>query len=70
MTNAIYDFPLGWALTPHLGAGVGAVVLHDSVNIKQGQTTGTCAIGGCSFASNTDVQDSPRKSVETTASSV
>src|SRR5712692_9431186 len=30
MTNAIYDFTLGWpALTPHIGAGVGAVVLHD-----------------------------------------
>jgi OmpA-OmpF porin, OOP family len=25
MTNAIYDFTFGWPITPHLGAGVGAV---------------------------------------------
>jgi len=34
MTNAIYDFNVGWALTPHLGAGVGAVTLHDSISPK------------------------------------
>ncbi len=34
MTNAIYDFNLGWPITPHLGAGVGAVVLHDGVGVK------------------------------------
>jgi OOP family OmpA-OmpF porin len=33
MTNAIYDFTLGWPITPHLGVGVGAVGLHDSVRI-------------------------------------
>ena len=34
MTNALYDFNIGWALTPHVGAGVGAVILHDAVGIK------------------------------------
>jgi outer membrane protein OmpA-like peptidoglycan-associated protein len=34
MTNAIYDFNIGWALTPHIGAGVGAVILHDAVGIR------------------------------------
>src|SRR5205807_8601004 len=28
MTNAIYDFIIGWPVTPHLGVGVGAVELH------------------------------------------
>jgi OOP family OmpA-OmpF porin len=31
MTNAIYDFNVGWPITPHLGVGVGAVDLHDSI---------------------------------------
>ncbi len=34
MTNALYDFNIGWAVTPHIGAGVGAVGLHDAVGIK------------------------------------
>jgi OmpA-OmpF porin, OOP family len=34
MTNAIYDFTLGWPVTPHLGVGIGAVNLHDSVSTK------------------------------------
>ena len=36
MTNAIYDFNAGWAITPHIGAGIGAVILHDSASIKAG----------------------------------
>ncbi len=28
MTNAIYDFNLGWPVTPHLGVGIGAVNLN------------------------------------------
>jgi opacity protein-like surface antigen len=31
MTNAIYDFTFGWPITPHLGAGVGAVNVNYSV---------------------------------------
>jgi outer membrane protein OmpA-like peptidoglycan-associated protein len=30
MTNAIYDFTFGWPITPHLGAGVGAVNVNYS----------------------------------------
>ncbi len=32
MTNAIYDFNIGMPFTPHLGAGVGVVIQHDSWN--------------------------------------
>jgi OmpA-OmpF porin, OOP family len=35
MTNAIYDFNIGWALTPHLGVGVGAVEMHDGVGLPK-----------------------------------
>ncbi len=34
MSNAIYDIPVGWAFSPHIGAGVGAVVLHDGMGVK------------------------------------
>ena len=33
MTNVIYDFTLGWPITPHIGAGIGAVDLHDTWGI-------------------------------------
>ena len=36
MTNAIYDFAVGWPVTPHIGAGIGAVILHDSISIQSG----------------------------------
>lgn len=32
MTNAIYDFTFGWPVTPHLGAGVGAVNVNYSAS--------------------------------------
>ena len=38
MTNAIYDFNVGWPVTPHIGAGIGAVILHDGVTIQPGST--------------------------------
>jgi OmpA-OmpF porin, OOP family len=44
MTNAIYDFNIGWALTPHIGAGIGAVDLHDGVSFRPG--SGVTAIPG------------------------
>jgi len=34
MTNAIYDFTVGWGVTPHIGAGIGAVNLRDSWGIR------------------------------------
>jgi len=36
MTNAIYDFNVGWPVTPHVGAGIGAVILHDGITIQKG----------------------------------
>jgi OOP family OmpA-OmpF porin len=32
MTNLLYDFSFGWPVTPHIGGGVGAVDVVDSVN--------------------------------------
>jgi OOP family OmpA-OmpF porin len=34
MTNFIYDFTLGWPISPHLGFGVGAVDIVDSVTLN------------------------------------
>jgi OOP family OmpA-OmpF porin len=36
MTNAIYDFAVGWPVTPHIGGGIGAVILHDSASVTPG----------------------------------
>jgi outer membrane protein OmpA-like peptidoglycan-associated protein len=61
MTNAIYDIPLGWIFSPHIGVGIGAVDLHDSIGIKPGfigtfpGTAYPCA-GGCTVASSSDWQ--------------
>ena len=32
MTNFIYDFTIGWPITPHIGFGIGAVNTNDSVS--------------------------------------
>jgi OOP family OmpA-OmpF porin len=32
MANALYDFNIGWPLTPHIGMGIGAVDLSGSLN--------------------------------------
>ena len=32
MTNAIYDFTIGWPVSPHLGVGIGAVDVIDSAS--------------------------------------
>jgi outer membrane protein OmpA-like peptidoglycan-associated protein len=34
MTNFIYDFALGWPVTPHIGFGIGAVENNDSVTLN------------------------------------
>jgi OOP family OmpA-OmpF porin len=34
MTNFLYDFTFGWPVTPHIGFGVGAVDVVDSVTLK------------------------------------
>jgi opacity protein-like surface antigen len=33
MTNFIYDFTVGWPVSPHLGFGIGAVNFNDSVSL-------------------------------------
>jgi OOP family OmpA-OmpF porin len=32
MTNVIYDLDIRWPITPHLGFGIGAVDIHDTLN--------------------------------------
>ncbi len=49
MTNAIYDFTLGWPITPHIGGGVGAV------NVDVGMSVPPFAIPGFSFPGGTVV---------------
>jgi len=34
MTNVIYDFTVGWPITPHVGAGIGAVHVDDSLSVS------------------------------------
>jgi OmpA-OmpF porin, OOP family len=34
MTNVIYDFTIGWPISPHIGAGIGAVDIIDSVSLN------------------------------------
>ncbi len=47
MANALYDFTLGWPITPHIGAGVGAVNINrtlggsGTVNLPSGPVTFT-----------------------------
>ncbi|MGE5272083.1 MAG: OmpA family protein [Thiohalocapsa sp.] len=60
MTNAIYDIPVGWAVSPHIGAGIGAIVLHDGIGVPGfGSVTSTDdvvfgyqAIGGIRYNIN------------------
>ncbi|MBV9150744.1 MAG: porin family protein [Alphaproteobacteria bacterium] len=55
MTNAIYDIPLGWIFSPHIGVGIGAVNLHDSIGLRPGSGLfgPTCA-QSCTIASSSD----------------
>ena len=34
MTNAIYDFTVGWPVSPHIGVGIGAVEVIDSASVN------------------------------------
>jgi outer membrane protein OmpA-like peptidoglycan-associated protein len=54
MTNAIYDFAVGWPVTPHIGVGIGAVNLHSSIGVGPGNSAlaGTVCAGGCTLVSN------------------
>jgi outer membrane protein OmpA-like peptidoglycan-associated protein len=35
MTNVIYDFTFGWPITPHIGAGIGAVNINDGISANR-----------------------------------
>jgi OOP family OmpA-OmpF porin len=54
MTNAIYDFTVGWPVTPHIGVGIGAVNLHNSASLGAGipGLGGTVCAAGCTLVSN------------------
>jgi outer membrane protein OmpA-like peptidoglycan-associated protein len=43
MTNFIYDFTIGWPVSPHIGFGVGAVDIIDSVSLNP-FTTGALTV--------------------------
>ncbi|HJU16133.1 MAG TPA: OmpA family protein [Stellaceae bacterium] len=34
MTNLIYDFTFGWPVTPHIGGGIGAIDVVDSLTLR------------------------------------
>ena len=65
MSNVLYDFDLGGPVSPHLGAGIGAVALHDdarvavlgisSVDDDTDWVLGYQAIAGLSYAINPSV---------------
>jgi OOP family OmpA-OmpF porin len=60
MTNAIYDFNIGWAVTPHLGAGIGAVDLHDAISFRSGSGVkgipGVSSTGAVGFSSSSTTE--------------
>jgi OmpA-OmpF porin, OOP family len=56
MSNVIYDFTFGWPITPHIGAGVGAVDIVDSVSLNAGspvpaafKSTGFTSLNGSTW---------------------
>jgi len=36
MANALYDFTFGWPVTPHIGAGIGAINVNAGVSLNPG----------------------------------
>ncbi len=48
MTNVLYDFTLGWPITPHIGAGIGAVNVFRSIG---GTATVQTSTGPVTFTS-------------------
>jgi OmpA-OmpF porin, OOP family len=54
MTNAIYDFTLGWPITPHIGVGVGAVNVVQSLSGNGSTAHGLLGPTGTGFGSLSD----------------
>jgi opacity protein-like surface antigen len=46
MTNLIYDFTIGWPVSPHVGVGVGAVDIIDNVSLNPTTVNGRPGIVG------------------------
>jgi outer membrane protein OmpA-like peptidoglycan-associated protein/opacity protein-like surface antigen len=46
MTNFIYDFTLGWPVSPHIGFGIGAVDIVDSVSLNPVGGIGPLTVNG------------------------
>jgi OmpA-OmpF porin, OOP family len=46
MTNFIYDFTIGWPVSPHLGFGIGAVDIVDSVSLNPVGGVGPFRVNG------------------------
>jgi len=44
MANVIYDFSLGWPVTPHIGGGIGAAEVTRNLSNKFGGTHDTVAV--------------------------
>jgi len=56
MTNAIYDFAVGWPVTPHIGAGIGAVILHDSISLRNNSALDAPGVLGHKISSSSQVE--------------
>jgi len=73
MTNFIYDFTIGWPVSPHIGFGVGAVNLVDSVSLSPFRsgpgalviTAAGCPAGGCVIPNGTAIGGTLLKSNNT-----
>jgi OmpA-OmpF porin, OOP family len=56
MTNFIYDFTIAWPVSPHIGFGIGAVDIVDSVSLNPvtlGRITGATGAGPFNLAPQT-----------------
>jgi outer membrane protein OmpA-like peptidoglycan-associated protein len=56
MSNAIYDFAVGWPVTPHIGAGIGAVILHDSISLRNNSALDAPGVLGHKISSSSQVE--------------
>ena len=51
MTNVLYDFTFGWPITPHIGAGIGAVNIVDGISLKAPIVPAPAPFTGTGFTS-------------------
>jgi opacity protein-like surface antigen len=61
MTNVLYDFTIGWPITPHIGVGIGAMRVFDGLSVPSSRVVfndsnwqfGYQAIAGLRYEINT-----------------